>query len=89
VQHPNFGSIAGATVTLTDALGNSKTAISDSSGNYQIDGILNGNYSVTFAAPQLASQTLTGTLSSGEVQTKNIWMTGAPVTLTVTSPVNV
>ena len=86
VQHPNFGPIAGATITLTDALGNAKTTISDNAGNYLLDGIVNGSYSITYTAPQLVSQTSTGTLSPGEVKTQTIWMTGAPVTLTVTSP---
>lgn len=76
---------AGVTVTLTDPAG-THTTVSNINGNYRIDGIAYGNYNVTFSGPFLQTVTNTGTLTAGQTATLDVWMTGAPITLSIASP---
>lgn len=79
--------LPGVTITLTDAAG-SKNTVTDINGNYQINDITYGNYSITFSAPRLQQSTLTGSLAPGQNATLNATMTMAPIILSVASPVD-
>ena len=48
------GVIVGATVTVTDSTGKSKTATSDADGNFSLAGLAPGKYSVRAIAPGFA-----------------------------------
>ncbi len=48
------GIIIGATVTVTDASGTTKTATTDSEGNYAISGIAPGKYTVRAISTNIA-----------------------------------
>ena len=76
---------AGVTVTLTDPVG-THTTVSDADGNYRIDGIAYGAYSVTFSGPYLQTATNTGTLTAGQTATLNVWLNVFLPAVTVTAP---
>lgn len=54
-------------VTVTDHV-ETLSVLSDSLGNYQVTGMVAGNYTVSFASSELNTQTLTGSLSPGETK---------------------
>lgn len=80
--------IAGAVITVTDAVGNRLSTVTDALGMFQIDGIVSGAYTVTFSANGVLTQTSSSTLAPGQVQSMKIWLTGAPVTLNIATPVD-
>ena len=60
--------VAGATVIVTDAAGSEVArATTDSSGNYRIERLADGEYTVAVEAPHFRSQTATATVERGEV----------------------
>ena len=50
VQDTTAGVVVGATVTVKDAGGQSKTAVSNDQGAYTVDGLAPGTYTVTVNA---------------------------------------
>ena len=58
IQNSNEHGIAGVTVTLTKPDGSTETTTTDASGKYLFTGLENGDYTVTFTAPQGLEPTL-------------------------------
>jgi protocatechuate 3,4-dioxygenase beta subunit len=52
IQDEGEEGIAGATVTLTDADGNTTETTTDANGNYNFDGLTPGDYTVDFTTPE-------------------------------------
>ncbi len=79
--------LAGVKVTVTTISG-SNSAFSDGNGNYLVNGIVAGNYSVLFEGPCVQSKAITGSLLPGQVAILDPWLTGSPVTVTIASPID-
>lgn len=77
--------LSGVLVTITDPLG-SRSAVSDVDGSYLVVGIIPGAYTVAFVGTGVNTLTQTGSLSSGQSKTIDLWLTAAPITLTIDSP---
>jgi len=77
--------LSGVLVSVVDPLG-TRTAITDTQGNYTVTGIIAGAYSMTYSGDYLMPMILTGTLAPGQTVTKNVFMSFLPITLTVSSP---
>jgi hypothetical protein len=86
VQDTTAGVVVGATVTVKDASGQSKTAVSSDQGEYTVDGLAPGTYTVTVSATGFKDFVAAGTtLAAG--QALRLDATLEPTT--VTSSVNV
>jgi hypothetical protein len=67
VQDPQQAVVVGATATLTDGKGVSKTATSDERGEYSFDGLAEGTYTLVVAAAGFQDSKLEGIiLSAGQ-----------------------
>jgi hypothetical protein len=77
--------VPGALVTVTDSVA-TRSAVSDSLGNFQITGIVAGNYTITFGSSDLSTQTLTGSLTPGQIGIVNASLSPAPITVAISSP---
>lgn len=76
------------TVTVEDWQ-NTHTAMTDAQGAYTLPGIAAGRFIVTFAKTGYFTQTSTGDISNGQVQTVNAQLTPLPpLTVSITAPQN-
>ena len=75
-------------VTVTvEGSQNTYTAITDAQGAYTLPGIAAGSFIVTFAKTGYFSQTSTGDIANGQVQTVNAQMTPLPpLAVSITAP---
>lgn len=80
--------ISDVTVTFTDSSKTSATT-TGSDGKYTIANITSGSFTATFEKSGYLTQTVSGTLSSGQTLTLDIQMTPMPpLTVAITSPVD-
>lgn len=77
--------LAGVVVKVTDAVG-TKSCVSDSQGNYIVNGIIPGNYTITFEGLGLTTRSESGVLSPGQTGVVSVVMSLATVTLNIVSP---
>jgi hypothetical protein len=72
--------VPGATVTLTDAGGLTKTAIAGGDGAYILAGLVSGDYTVQASAPQMVLPQARAVTIRGGVQTLNLRLSVASLT---------
>jgi sugar lactone lactonase YvrE len=73
--------LTGATVSITDSLGNTKNALTDSNGRYTITDLLFGAFTGAITKVGYAEYRFSGTLSPGETKTINAALTSVPPTI--------
>jgi hypothetical protein len=73
--------LTGATVSITDSLGNTKNASTDSNGRYTITDLLFGAFNGTITKAGYSEYRFSGTLSPGETKTINASLTPVPPTI--------
>jgi hypothetical protein len=85
VQDPQQAVVVGATATLTDEKGASKTATSDSKGEYTFDGIVEGSYTLVVAADGFQPTKMEGIiLSAGQKLRMDVTLQPAKVVTSTT-----
>ncbi|BCB03802.1 carboxypeptidase regulatory-like domain-containing protein [Bacillus sp. KH172YL63] len=70
--------IAGATISIQTNVGIILTTVTDSNGNYVVEGLAPGNYTVTASAPNFQTQIIGASISSNQTTASNFILVSNP-----------
>lgn len=82
VQDPNVVALPGATVTVFRNNIQIGSVITDSNGNYMVNGLPPGSYTVVVSAPNYTTETVAAMIENGQTTTVNVTLNEDPGTLT-------
>lgn len=82
-------SVSSASVSVTDSLNSTQTALTDTNGNYTITGIASGAFSGSITKSYYTSYNFAGTMSAGQTITINTSLSPAPPTINSINATNI